>query len=468
MTLLLIVSAILFVEDRIEAFVPEMKNFAESKIEGALGGRIKLSIGDVEGGLLHPLTFNDINIENGKGLAVLPSLKISSIKTSYRLWDLLGTRAISRLLAGISRFDVNFITVNKEISGFVRFTNNSGELTAKGYVNLSSGEKLDFSGKIKDGVYDVTVMPKRGIFKARGSVSREGSFDANFKVYHIDIGGYDLVCDGILKSDIVTAGREVRKTAVQGTIETKNCVLNYKPFLNLKAAYRIADGSLTVSDLSLSDIIKGHGTFQLREPFNTNAALTINNLSLSWLALALGAKNASSVVSGTINAKCDFKGPMANLRSNIEMEVRKGTIATLGFETLSAHLKGDGPVIRIDDSRITRESGYFVLAGDMDLRKMGKTSMFANLRLVGDDKAITWDGWDTSKVQNVREVTMKKKITDDIGLDFKKFTSENVIDESLKYTDEVQLEYKLHPNDSLKIMVGQDKDFLGIEHKDKF
>jgi hypothetical protein len=135
---------------------------------------------------------------------------------------------------------------------------------------------------------------------------------------------------------------------------------------------------------------------------------------------------------------------------------------------LSAHLKGDGPVIRIDDSRITRESGYFVLAGDMDLRKMGKTSMFANLRLVGDDKAITWDGWYTSKVQNVREVTMKKKITDDIGLDFKKFTSEDVIDESLKYTDEVQLEYKLHPNDSLKIMVGQDKDFLGIEHKDKF
>ena len=468
MTLLFIVSAILFIEDRIEAFVPEMKNFAESKIEGALGGRIKLSIGDVEGGLLHPLTFNDINIENGKGLAVLPSLKISSIKTSYRLWDLLGTRAISRLLAGISRFDVNFITVNKEISGFVRFTNNSGELTAKGYVNLSSGEKLDFNGKIKEGVYDVTVMPKRGIFKARGSVSREGSLDANFKVYHIDIGGYDLVCDGILKSDIVTAGREVQKTAVQGTIETKNCVLNYKPFLNLKAAYRIADGSLTVSDLSLSDIIKGHGTFQLREPFNTNAVLTINNLSLSWLALALGAKNASSIVSGTINAKCDFKGPMANLRSNIEMEVRKGTIATLGFETLSAHLKGDGPVIRIDDSRITRESGYFVLAGDMDLRKMGKTSMFANLRLVGDDKAITWDGWYTSKVQNVREVTMKKKITDDIGLDFKKFTSEDVIDESLKYTDEVQLEYKLHPNDSLKIMVGQDKDFLGIEHKDKF
>ena len=38
----------------------------------------------------------------------------------------------------------------------------------------------------------------------------------------------------------------------------------------------------------------------------------------------------------------------------------------------------------------------------------------------------------------------------------------------MKYGDEVQLEYKLHPNDSLKVTVGQDKDFLGLEHKDKF
>ena len=53
LTVLLIVCVVLFIEDRIEAFVPQMKNFAESRIEDALGGKIKLSIGDVDGGLLH-------------------------------------------------------------------------------------------------------------------------------------------------------------------------------------------------------------------------------------------------------------------------------------------------------------------------------------------------------------------------------------------------------------------------------
>ena len=85
---LLIICVILFIEDRIEAFMPEMKSFAESRIEDAVGGRIKLSIGNIDGGLLHPLTFNDVKIESGKGAAVLPSLAISSIKTSYRVWDI--------------------------------------------------------------------------------------------------------------------------------------------------------------------------------------------------------------------------------------------------------------------------------------------------------------------------------------------------------------------------------------------
>ncbi len=424
--LLLAVCVILFIEDRIEAFVPEMKNFAEARIEKAAGGRIKFSIGDIDGGLFQPITFNDVKIKSGTAGA-FPSLEVSSIKTEYRLWDIM----------------------NASSGGF---------FSARGRIDLASGGRINFIGKIKNGVFDIELKPNHGVIKAQGNFGEKGLLDANFKVYHLDIGGYDFTCEGVLKAE----------NTAQGSVELKNCVLNYKPFLNLEASYKISGGMLEITNFSLSDIFKGHGTFQLREPFNINAVLTVNNLSLSWLGLALGAKNASSILSGTANIKCDFKGPLAGLRSNVKMEIRKGAIATLGFEYLSAHLKGEGPVIRIEDSRITRESGTFILAGDIDLRKIGKDTMFGNIRLVGDDKAINWDGWDTSKVQNIREVTMKKRINDDINLDFKKYTFENVIDESLKYGDEVQLEYKLHPNDSLKVMVGQDKEFLGIEHKSKF
>jgi hypothetical protein len=466
--LLLVVCVILFIEDRIEAFVPQMKSLFESRIENAFGGRIGLSIGDVEGGLIHPVTFNDIRIRSGKGAALISSLNIRSIKTNYRLWDLLRVGTMSKFFSGVTRLDVNFLTANKSISGFVRLANASGKLDAKGYVILFSGRKIDFSGSIKDGIYNIEVKPARGLFKAEGTISKEGLLAANFKAYHLDIAGADLVCDGTLKSEISASGVEIRKPVLQGAIETKNCILNYKPFLNLKASYRISDENLFISDFNLSDILRGGGTFQLREPFNTNATLLVNNLSLSWLALALGAKDAPAVLSGTMNAKLDLKGPIADMRSDIRVEIRKGMIATLEFESLNAYFKGDGTLIRIEDSHITRESGSFVIAGDMDLKKLGKSTMFDNIRLVGDDRAVNWDGWDMSKVQNMREVTMKKRLTDELDLDFKKFTSEDSLDENSKYGDEVQLEYKLHPNDSLKVMVGQDKEFLGIEHKNRF
>ncbi|MFA6320781.1 MAG: hypothetical protein WCY36_02855 [Candidatus Omnitrophota bacterium] len=477
LTFLLVVCIVLFIEDRIEAFVPEMKSFAESKIEDAFGGKIRLAIGDIDGGLFHPITFNDIKIENAKGVAIIPSLEISSIKTSYRVWDLAmaasaakskDPRVFSRFLAGISRLDVNFATANDEIAGFVRLGNIAGELNAKGHINLFSGNRIDFDGKIKDGVYDIEIRPKRGVLKAVGTISNDGLLDANFKIHHLDISGHDLVCDGVLKSEVISSGIEVKRSIVRGAIETKNTLLDYKPFLNLKTMYGVSDGCLTIYDFSFSDIVKGSGTFQLREPFNINSVVTLNNLSLSWLALVMGVKDASSIVSGTANAKFELKGPMANLRSNVNVDIKKGSIYILEFESLSAHFKGDGPLIRIEDSRIIRDSGYFVLAGDMDLRKIGKSSLFENIRLVGDDKAINWDGWHTSKVQNIREITMKKRITDDINVNFKKTTTEDIIGEGFKYGDEVQLEYKLHPNDSLTVKVGQDKDFMGIEHKNKF
>ena len=99
---------------------------------------------------------------------------------------------------------------------------------------------------------------------------------------------------------------------------------------------------------------------------------------------------------------------------------------------------------------------------------MGRGNLFDDIKLVSDDNAITWDELNTAQSQYSQEITMTKKLTDDMSIDFKKVIGEGRIDESLRDHDEVQFEYKLHPNESLKMMMGQDGSFLGLEHKDKF
>jgi hypothetical protein len=56
------------------------------------------------------------------------------------------------------------------------------------------------------------------------------------------------------------------------------------------------------------------------------------------------------------------------------------------------------------------------------------------------------------------------------GLDvgFKKFGSDEKVDESVRDRDEYELSYKLHANDSFKLRYSGGNNFVGLEHKDKF
>ncbi len=144
-------------------------------------------------------------------------------------------------------------------------------------------------------------------------------------------------------------------------------------------------------------------------------------------------------------------------------------MATLDFDFLSVNFKGEGPVLRIEDSKIARESGLFALGGEIDLRKLGKPSLFEGIKMASDDRAINWDSIDTRSVRGgAQEVRMNKKIYEGINIDFTKFLNDERIDEGSRYTDEVKLEYELNSNDSLKMMVGSNNDFFGLEHKDRF
>jgi hypothetical protein len=195
--------------------------------------------------------------------------------------------------------------------------------------------------------------------------------------------------------------------------------------------------------------------------------ITADNANLGTILSNFGFRG-EPVLDGLMNGSFRLSGPAAKVRSDSRFEMRDGTIGGLDFRHLTAALKGEGTVLCIEEARIDRESGYFLLAGEMDLARIGKNSMFEDIRLVSSDTAIIWDGWNVSRMKDVQEVTMQKKVTDDIKFGFKKFFADNVISDTAREGDEVELEYKLHGKESFKVSVGQDNAFFGLEHKDKF
>lgn len=461
----------LFLESRIESFVPHLNGYAESRIEDTLGGKVKLSIGNIDGGILRPFTFNDIGISNRSYGALLPFIVINNIRTNYRLWDILIHRKDDSLLSALpfdSHVYINFTTRSKNISGFIGLEGEGLDSKVKGYITLFNMERIDFIGKVKEDSFDIEIKPPYGAVEAIGAISDNGELNVEFKINGLKLNGFDISGNASLKNKIVTVPENPKAVYLDGRFETRNIILNRRPFLDLKTSYKVSSGVLEIPDLKLGDSFFIYGRAALKKPYDVDMALLADNVSLSWLLLSLGVQDAASIISGTMNGKFFFKGPAKNLELDAHVEIRKGTLSVVDFDYLTANLKGDLPFVTIEDSRITRESGYFTLAGEMDLRRIGKNSFFEDIRITSDDKAIMWDSWDTKKLQDIREVRMKKRLSEDINIDVKKFIAEERIDESIRDTDEVRLEYKLHPHDSLKIMVGQDRDFLGFEHKDRF
>ena len=453
--ILLTVSFIAFFESRIEAFAPQFKVLVEGKIEDVFHKNIDISIGALEGGVIRPFSLRDVKMVNKEGKRSPAFIEIDNITSNYRIWNFI----FPKLISSKPYITVGFFTKNNEISGFVVLEGATDDASIKGYIRLFGGDRIDIAGKIKNSVASVILRPKEGFLKVEGNFAADGVLLLKIIASHIKLQQFDITGEAGIKN--------IAGDGLEGEVEAKNIVLNYRPFNDVKGSYRISKGILEVRRLDLGRICYLNGKFGLKEPYLMDVVAVTDNVNLEQ-TLAIFNPRYASVVQGTMNSKWELKGPFRKLNSKVRLDIKKGKILDMKFESLSADLKGEGSIITIDDSRITRESGSFVLAGYMDLARIGKDSLFENLKITNGENTILWDGYETAKWQDVREFRMKKKVGGDIDIGFKKFVNDDMVDESLRDRDEYELSYNLHPNDSIKVKFGDNKNFFGLEHKDKF
>ncbi len=453
--ILLAVSFIAFFESRIEAFAPQFKVLAEGKIEDTFNKKIDISIGMLDGGIIRPFALHNVTILKKEGKRSLGAVKIDNITSNYRIWNFL----FPKLVSSEPYITIDFFIKELEVSGFIVLKGTKEDALVSGYIRLFDGKRIDVAGNIRNGIASIILKPDEGLIKIKVNFAADGILLLKIIASHIRWQHFDITGEAIIKN---VAGEDF-----EGEVEAKNLVLNYKPFNDVKASYRISGETIEIQNLDLGRACCINGKFGLKEPYLVDAVAVTDNVILDQI-LAVFNPRYASFLQGTMNSKWELKGPVRKLKSKVRLEIRKGRIADMKFEFLSADLKGDGAIITIDDSRITRESGSFVLAGYMDLARIGKDSLFENLKITDGENTILWDGYDTAKWQDVREFRMKKKIADDINIGFKKFVNDEKVDESLWDRDEYEFSYNLHPNDSIKLKFSDNKNFFGLEHKDRF
>jgi len=460
---LLAVSAIAFFESRIEAFAPEMKILAENRIEDVFGKNFDVSIGSIDGGIVRPIALRDVRV-SGKGQKYRSRLFwIKNMVSNYRVWDLASPGSFKKA----PRVDIDFETKNRELSGSVTLEGTVDKASVRGHVRIFGSDKIAIDGRIKSGIARLILRPKTGLIKIEGNFAADGVLLLSVKVKHFKLRDVDIAGDVTIKNIAVKNTIDPKDESLEGDIEATNVIVNYKPFFDLKASYCISKEALEISSLDIGHMFYLNGKFGLREPHLVDMVATTDNMNMPQVLSIINA-GYGSTVSGSLNSRFELKGTIDNLKTNVHLEMRKGRIGEVNFEYLSASLKGDGPMMRIEDSRIVRESGPVVLGGEMDLRRIGKDSIFENIKVLNGENTMAWDGWETAKWQDVREFRMTKNFAGSFNVGFKKFVNDDSVDESMRERDQFELGYNLHPNDSIKVKFTDNGNFFGVEHKDKF
>lgn len=463
-------SMILFFESRVESFAPQLRTFAESRIEAAFDQQIVLSIGDLKGGIIHPLTVTGCTITDGKGAARFSSVEVESIRSNYRVWDFLfnpqGPLALFMPLSPTPRIDITFSAADRSVRGFMRIEGKTIEdAKVRGFVTVFKDERVEFSGRTQGKTVDAELRSRFGTLTSRAVYTADGAVDAEAALNHLDVQGFDVVCNvAVHDRPLKDAGPGDR----EGTLETTSIIVNHKPFENITAAYQVRDGVITLSSVTLGRNIRISGKIVPADPPIVDLVITVDNANIAGLFAGIGTQQEPPLLSGTLNGRFALKGSLEDPALDASMEIRQGKIKGLDFEFLTARLKGEGPILRIEESRITRKSGAFVLAGEINLSRAAKGNAFEHVKIVSDDMALMWDGMKMVRHNDTNEVTMEKKVSEELNFGFKRFETDARIDESLRDTDEFEVEYKLHAHDSLKLKVGEDKDFFGLAYEDKF
>jgi hypothetical protein len=461
---LLVISVIAFFESRIEAFAPELKILAEERIEDIFGRNLDISIGSIDGGIVRPIALRDVRIlSKGRQMYQSRIFWIKSMVSNYRVWDLAFPDSFKR----VPRIEIDFETKSRELSGFVTLEGAIDNAAVRGYVRVFGSSKIDVDGQIKNGIARLMLRPKSGLIKIESNFAADGVLLISVKASHFKLRGVDIAGDVVIRNIAVKNSIDPKDECLEGDIEATKVIVNYKPFFDLKASYRISKETLEVSNLDLGHMFYLNGKFGLREPYLMDVVAVTDNMNMPQVLSCVNPVYGS-YVSGNLNSKLELKGTIKNLKTNIHLEMKRGRVGEVNFEHLNVSLKGDGPIMRIEDSRIIRESGPVVLGGEIDLMRIGKENIFEKIKVLNGENTMSWDGWETAKWQDVREFRMTKNVAGGFNVGFKKYVNDDRVDESLRERDQFELGYNLHPNDSIKVKFAPNSNFFGLEHKDKF
>jgi len=367
-----------------------LKEFAEKKLEKMLPEASRVEIGKIKGGIFGNLIAENVKISTGTGVSawnIFAETPVPArIEVDYRLWYPLFGKFPKIPEKKISRFHI---------------------MQGEGFIDLA-------------------------IKRDKGTLLISG------KINHVKFHGADII------GECIASFFEDDKGLLNTQITFKDMIINYKPFnktIKVFASYDRPKDTFNIIEFRVDDDIKGSGYVRPGQSYYVFLKWAVTDLVLEDY---FAAKGNEERISGAMNGNFTLKGPIEEAELSAHIAVQDGTIGDLKFDSIIANLKGKGPLISIDDSRILKDGGHIMLGGTLDLSKLSAQKAFDGITFDVKENFFVWKGWSAMQA------------TDDLSVKAEK---------SLGGDENLALSFESHMKKNAQ---QEEKHFLGVESRLKF
>lgn len=122
------------------------------------------------------------------------------------------------------------------------------------------------------------------------------------------------------------------------------------------------------------------GRTDLRFPFRTAVRLDLSGLELDGIADWVPNQSSSKLL-GALRGQVEINGFLGQVSSKGTLIADKGRFGRMDFDQIAIRFQGKGPVLRLENSQLSRRGASIRMEGMLDARRIGQPDFFRNVKL---------------------------------------------------------------------------------------
>ena len=236
----------------------------------------------------------------------------------------------------------------------------------------------------------------------------------------------------------------------------------------LAARWILRRSYLELSANFLREQVSLNGRIYLTAPYPLDLTLDLRDMEMADLADRIFLRRRSMAISGQMDGQVRLKGPLRCLVSQGEVRGHDAKVGRGELTQAVLRFTGLGPIVKIENSQMTRPSGTVLVEGTVDVRRFGQPDFFKGLHLSSMEKALNLSGWRMSPTPGgfglwISRNALPKQVAVKLAYE----VDQEVQPEPVA-REKMEVAYPLSEEERLNIRLDRQEGFLGVEHRKKF